>query len=526
LNGKSIGVFEVDHKADKKVIGDFQIPYEPGELTCIAYDEDGNEIARTSRRSFGDVVSFDIKSETVDELTFYEISALDKDGIAVENANTRVKVCIKNGKLLGMDNGDSTDFDQYQTNSRRLFNGKLLAIAKAESAPAESAKANSAPADSMETEAEKMEIHVEESSEDIPVRKIELTLDGFKASAKVYPENATYRDLVWRLTDVSGISSPLGILNVADDGLSAVITPTGDGELYIRCGVKNGADHISLYSHISMTLEGYGKPLLDPYEFITGGLYNLSNAELGNGNERGVVALRKGESHIGYENIDFGAFGSDEITLSLFPLSSEPLVFEIWTSGLPGHGGVMLCSLLYDKGSIWNTYIKATYKLPRRLHGIETICLVFTEKVHIGGFVFTRQNKAYEKLNITENDFIYGDTYSIKPHSIEHIGNNVTIGFNDMDFSGDGAKTIDISLRCKQKNSFQVITSDENNTEIRTMIEAKPTKEYTAMSFELAKIIKGKNKVSLVFLPGCDIDIEWIQFGYRSYCGRKRRRII
>jgi len=493
LNGKSIGAFKVNHKTDKKLIGDFRIPYEPGELKCIAYDEAGKEVAKTIRRSFGDAERFDVKAETIDGLTFFEITALDKDGNAVENANTRVNVSITNGALLGMDNGDSTDFDQYQTNSRRLFSGKVLAIAKADST-------------------EMMEIYVEKCNEDIPVRKIELTLEGFTVTAKTYPENATYNDLVWRLTDVSGINSPLGVLEATDDGCSAVLTPAGDGEVFIRCGVKNGAENTSLYTQASMILEGYGKPLLDPYTYITGGLYNLSNAELGNGNERGVVTLQKGESHVGFENIDFGAFGSDEITLSLFPLSEDPFVFDVWTGGLPGQEGSLLCRLLYDKGSIWNTYIEAPYKLPRRLYGIETICFVFNGKVHIGGFVFTRQNKAYEKLSITDNDFIYGDTYSIKTHSIENIGNNVTIGFNDMDFGDTGAKTIEINYRCKQKNSFQIITTDDKNDEVRTMIEAPPIKEYTAKTFDLEEKIKGKNKVTLVFLPGCDIDIEWIQF--------------
>lgn len=32
------------------------------------------------------------------------------------------------GRLLGLDNGDSTDRDGYKTNTRRLFSGKLLAI--------------------------------------------------------------------------------------------------------------------------------------------------------------------------------------------------------------------------------------------------------------------------------------------------------------------------------------------------------------------------------------------------------------
>ena len=32
------------------------------------------------------------------------------------------------GRLMGVDNGDSTDYDQYKGTSRRLFSGKMLAI--------------------------------------------------------------------------------------------------------------------------------------------------------------------------------------------------------------------------------------------------------------------------------------------------------------------------------------------------------------------------------------------------------------
>ena len=30
--------------------------------------------------------------------------------------------------LMGLDNGDSTDYDQYKGTSRRLFSGKMLAV--------------------------------------------------------------------------------------------------------------------------------------------------------------------------------------------------------------------------------------------------------------------------------------------------------------------------------------------------------------------------------------------------------------
>ena len=62
-------------------------------------------------------------------MIFLEISALDKDGTFVANANNRVQIEVSGaGRLIGLDNGDSTDFEQYKSKNRRLFMGKLLAI--------------------------------------------------------------------------------------------------------------------------------------------------------------------------------------------------------------------------------------------------------------------------------------------------------------------------------------------------------------------------------------------------------------
>jgi beta-galactosidase len=144
------------------------------------------------------------------------------------------------------------------------------------------------------------------------------------------------------------------------------------------------------------------------------------------------------------------------------------------------------------------------------------VCFVFNEKVHIGGFKFSKQNKAFERLYAADNDFIYGDSYVVKSRAIEGIGNNVTIGYADMDFGDNGAKSVEICLRCERKNSFQIITVDSNDTAISTMVEADPVKDYSVVCYDLEKVVTGKNTVSLVFLPGCDIDIEWINFIERN----------
>ena len=99
--------------------------YTKGELLAIAYDESGNEIARDVQRSFGDTAEIRLipENDTVKadgtDLAFVEISAFDAE-VFVEVSGA--------GRLVGLDNGDSTDYEQYKGTSRRLFSGKLIAI--------------------------------------------------------------------------------------------------------------------------------------------------------------------------------------------------------------------------------------------------------------------------------------------------------------------------------------------------------------------------------------------------------------
>ena len=491
FNDQSLG--RVDLK--NRYIADWQLPYAPGILRALAYDEQGAVIAKDQQQSFTDVEKLQIESEQYGELVFYTITAIDKAGHTVENANCRVKVAVEEGELLGLDNGDSTDYDQYKGNSKRLFSGKLLAIVK-------KSRSGAAP-----------KITAELDRQDIPIRKIELLREGYQIRAVIHPENATYQDLLWRLTDAGGIDSPLGSLMVAPDGKSATLHPKGDGEVFIRCCAKNGRDHISLISQISIAISGLGTCFTDPYSFVSAGLYTHSNVELTNGNERGVATARDGASYVGFANLDFGSYGSDELTLPLFPLSPDPFEFEIW-EGMPDDQGSKLGTYLYDKGSIWNTYQELTCKLPRRLKGVTTLCLVFHGKVHIKGFQFTRYQKAFRKLYAAECDVLYGDTYQVSGMAVEQIGNNVSLIYKDMDFGCKGAGKIRICWRSVLPcNSIQfVFTGEDGEEDIRRMIEVPASKDYRDEEFDLGSRIKGRKTVSLIFLPGCKLDLECIQF--------------
>lgn len=488
LDGESLGTVALG----SRLIADFRLPYRPGTLRAIACDAQGGEIAEAYRYSFGDVASLQLHSETVGALVFATITAIDTDGYAVENANCRVYISVMDGTLLALDNGDATDFEQYHTDNRRLFHGKLLAIVK--------------PYDMKIPH-----INVRLDDMDIPIRKIELAACGYSVTAQVYPRDATYRDLYWRLTDVSGIDSPLGSLMIAEDTQSVTVIPKGDGDICVRCSAKNGREHAAFISICTLTIKGMGRSFLNPYSFISGGLYNASNVELTNGNERGVATLRNGESHVCFKGLDFGSYGSDTFTLSLFPLSNEPFTFACW-EGMPLEGGMYLCTVTYDKGSIWNTYQEITCKLPRRLRDITSLCFVFRQKVHIKGFQFTEYKKAFQRLSASEIDNIYGDSYLVKADAIENIGNNVSLVFQSMDFGSAGTQHVALSWRSgSARNSIQFIFAGEG-IENRIMIEITNADVYTSAVFPLGERIVGEKTVTLIFLPGSDLDLAWLQF--------------
>jgi len=531
---RSLGTFDIDHKQGEKIIGDWQLPYKKGSLIAVAYDTHGNIVAEATKSSFGDTAEIVLKSDKTsllangEDLVFVEISAVDENGIPVENANNRINITVEGaGYLIGMDNGDSTDYDQYKGSDKRLFSGKLLAIVAATLESGEVKVTAESPGLSAKTLVlQSMTADVRKgvstifvpnkksaANDEIPIRKISLTgdrgnsLDKISVKANVHPKDATYGDLEWRVTDKAGIDAGIASLNA--NGNTAIVTAVGDGDIYVRCSTKNGGNKTAFYSQLDFSFAGLGKAYLNPYGFISGGLYNRSNAELTNGNDRGVATFRDGVSHVGFEGVDFGPIGADEITMPIFSLSNGPFPIEIW-EGMPDDpGGKKLATFTYTSGSRWNTYIEETYKLPTRLKGITTICFVLYKKIHIKGFSFKKIEKAYEQLNAKDYSIIYGDSYKITQEAIEQIGNNVTIEFDAMDFSKTEVTKLYICGRTPLSlNSIQVKFDDSNDVQ---MVGFAKAEGFEVQEFHIGNV-KARQKVSFIFLPGCNFDFKWFKF--------------
>lgn len=549
MNGRSQGTFEINHAhgSEKELSGHWQLPFEPGEITAKAYDEYGNEIASETRYSFGEAEKISVKPDRTvlkadgRDLAFLEISMEDRDGHPVENATSRVFVRVSgNGYLAGLDNGDSTDREEYKTISRRLFSGKLLAVVAAGTEPGEIKVEISSSgmepatvvlqaeaceteegigADAWRIDESRAQKETEQYCEDIPVRALRLQASNgtiltpenawTEVTAQICPENALDREVIWSVVDDGGI--PSNLAKVESSGNCAKVTAVSDGEFRLRCMSKSGTQGIRIISEMNFSVNGFGEAYLDPYGFIAGGLYDYVQGTASNGNEHGVATSRDGETQVGFHNLDFGPFGSDEIQLPIFALTDEDyeiLVYE----GMPGEeGSERIGELHYQKPSIWNTYQPETYRLKKRLKRITSICFVLHAKIHLKGFSFTRLEKAYEKLLAVESDHLYGDSFCRKEDRVTEIGNNVTLEYTDMDMGEQGASGIVVcGYTPMEKNMIQIrFTSEEE--EITQIVEFCHSEQETEQEFSLQPV-SGTWNVSFVFLPGSNFDFHWFRF--------------
>lgn len=602
FNNTSLGTRLLDHEHGRDdLLAHWQAAYQKGTIRAVAYDENDHTIAEDSHSSFGEAASLCIAADRDTlradgkDLAFLTITANDADGNPVENANLRVKVSVSGaGRLLGLDNGDSTDFEQYKCADRRLFSGKLLAVIGSiplsgeilvtvsseglsdasltlfarEMTPQERAEEENAgvlipenamllavppsgpvflPADALTNgftlafglknlllpsdkpidpsifpeELQKSMADFFPEQTGIPVRRISLTSDhGFTFSPEVpsmeitavtLPENAADTELIWKVTTDDGIDSNLAALDVHSDGRHAKVTALGDGNFRVRCMTKNGTDKVRVISELYFTGKGLGSAAIDPYCFVSAGLYDIADGTVTAGNEHGVSISRGENTTIGFSNVDFGDFGSDEITISIFAMDGTPCPIQIW-EGVPGEKNAeLLADVIYQKPAIWNVYQEQTFRLKRRIKGTAALCFTARDQIHIKGFIFAKPQKAYAKLSALEHSRIYGDTFTIAEEAVTGIGNNVSLEYDNMDFGEKEISKLTICGRTPLAKNTIHIRFAGSFGEVKQIAEFTCSDQYTEQQFSITGVT-GKNKVSFVFLPGCDFDFRWFQF--------------
>lgn len=542
FNGESKGIQTIDHAHGTELAGDWQLTYAPGVLKAVAYDEEGQIIATEEQRSFGDAAKIVLKpdkdtlSANGEELLFVEINTLDSEGIFVANSRSRVHVSVTGaGRLVGLDNGDSTDFEQYKGTSRRLFSGRLLAIVAAKTEPGEITMEVTSPR--LETAVltipaveaptrSGISCHLENyetgegKEQEIPVRKIELTnlgtshLDETQPDttviANIRPENATFRDLTFKAVTLDGVES--NSVSIEVDGTNASIHAKGDGEFRLCCTCSNGGEVSEVISELEFQVTGLGEATLNPYKIVNGIDYADCTSEAKLSFQGGVYITEETRTRFLFEHVDFGEYGSDEIHVPIFSFEDE-LPIEIWL-GDSEDNGTCLVKDMYRAKSWYNHYQENVYKLSERIKGVQNISIVVypSIKLSLQGFYCTALEKAYGKVYAIENNTISGDRFTVGEQYITDIGNNVTIEFEHMNFGEEGPSRITICGHSPiPVNTIHVRFFGDDGSEINHMAEFPQSEDYQELTFPITGFT-GSGKVNFIFMPGSKFDFDWFQF--------------
>ena len=542
LNGESLGRKTVDLSDGDQCLPVWKTAYIPGVLKAVGYDAAGQEIMTDIRITPNNTDHFILTAEDSEllsdghDITFVDVTAADHAGNPVWNARDHIHITVSGGGcLVGTDNGDSTDTDGYKSCSRRLFNGKLLLIIGSTGSTDDVIIRTESPglpdseliipvikAPQKPGTSRIQRIPDLPGRKSVPVRKIEIEPLGSVLLNKshpeccfrfrILPEHADCREITWQVTNASGIETPYAALSVMN-GNEVCVRVSGDGNFYLRAVTGEQEDHPDFISQIEFSAEGIGSPALDPYAFVSAGLYDLHSGNIGTGNEKGVSFDREGESMIGFSFLDFGKAGSDTLVMPIFALDGNAYDIELF-EGDPGKGGQLIQVLRYQKPSIWNVYQEETFHLNRRLSGICSLCFRMHQKVHLRGFRFEKQSRAFISHSAAEADRIYGDSYTAGKDSIRGIGNNVTLSFDEMDFEDVQEAHLEITgytpLHVNTITIRFTVPDGSTHTQIadfRGTGDGIPTSQVFSV-----RTPGGPCSVSFVFLPGSQFDFDSFRF--------------
>jgi beta-galactosidase len=488
LNNKSLGKQAIDLKNGRNLRYTWRVPFEKGMLKIAAYEDD-RLIAVDVKQSFGEAVSLETESKTYGDLTFTKICAVDKDGVAVENARNRINVA---GDLLGLDSGDSTDYDSYKGSSKRLFSGQLLAISRGE-------------------------VAVSFSDSEIPLRRIKLSAESLtftkenrqiKIKAELFPENASYTDIKWRCVLDTGTRADVAEI-IESDSSGALVEAVSDGVFKLRATCCNGKEHPEIISELDMKIEGVADAVKNPFMFIHAGRYDISYVPLKIIEHGAVSGVNDVKTLVGFKNVDFSGGKTSSLRLYLGTTSyydEVPVELHIGDATSENAGAArLLQTLIFPRNNLHYDFAPFDFELSEELSGKHDICFILDRRCVFGGFEF-KNKRAFEPIYASENDEIYGDNYLINERRIENIGNNVILKYNALDFGSDGVNKLIISGFAPKGNSISMKFNEQTH-----MIEFAKSGEYQTQEFWVANP-KGINDVSFVFLPGSDFNFEWFKF--------------
>ncbi len=131
LNGKRVGTSKPE-----KAIAALDIPYEPGEVTAIAY-KNGEMVGRHSLKTTGAPYKVELKPEKDTlvgdnrDLVFVKVTIVDMEGNRVARSEPELTAIVDGGELVAFFGANPANEDDYTTGRAHAFDGRALAVIRA-----------------------------------------------------------------------------------------------------------------------------------------------------------------------------------------------------------------------------------------------------------------------------------------------------------------------------------------------------------------------------------------------------------
>ena len=581
FNGELVGEKALDQRKDADFSAHFTLPWQPGLLRAEAYDPSGKCIAFDETGSFGDPVSVHLAPEydtllaNGEDLQFVEITVLDAEGREVRNARNRVQVSVSGAaRLVGLDNGDSTDYDPYQCSSRRLFSGKLMAIlASTEEAGEVTLKVSSAglepanltfstlPAPKREGSSCSFRIadinhsdssdeantrhsgdqssHPEDagrgiSSPEIPIRKLELSSTctcltpeqpEAELTVRILPANASYREVHFKAVTAEGIESHAVKIDLLsqDEAPQENDEPSQIGKdpssLLIRAKVTAVSDGTFRLTASANNGKDHPEILSELEMSVTGfGSASLDPYDYVHGcqyTESTKEALLSFRGSVNFSDgnvirFDHVDFGDYGSDLLYLSLFSFRNEEAVEIWDGEPDQSDLLFSGTYSVPSEYNVLQEDHFQLKKRLQGIRSLTFRFEHGFVLGGFRMEKQEKAYSLIPASAHGMITGDSYRDLAEGVFAIGNNVDIEYTGMNFS-KGVSSVTITGRARKAANPVHIRFFAGDDVIKRVVEFPVSEEPQTLTFPLEGF-RGEGKINFIFLPGSDFDLISFRF--------------
>lgn len=143
LNGKSLGVQKKNNSTPRNRyrLMWMNVPYQPGTLKVIAFDDKGMPAAQKEIKTSGEPYQIILESDrqTIsangEDLAYVTVSVVDKNGIPCPTATNQLSFEVKGaGTYRAACNGDATSLEPFHLPTMKLFSGKLVVIVQSTTA--------------------------------------------------------------------------------------------------------------------------------------------------------------------------------------------------------------------------------------------------------------------------------------------------------------------------------------------------------------------------------------------------------